>query len=68
VCDVVITTLLLHIIIILTHICWVLIKKQSKNREFQSTTDNGLNLQSLYMCMAGEGRWSGFGMDPGTLP
>jgi hypothetical protein len=30
----------------------VLIKKQSKNLEFQSTTENGLNLQSLYMRMA----------------
>jgi hypothetical protein len=44
----------------------VLIKKQSKNLEFQSTTENGLNLQSLYMCMAREGR--GLGSIPVHCP
>jgi hypothetical protein len=43
-----------HHLTLLFH--WVLIKKQSKNLEFQRTTENGLNLQSLYMSMAREGR------------
>jgi hypothetical protein len=44
----------------------VLIKKQSENLEYQSTTENGLNLQSLYMCMTMQGSRSGFGMAAGT--